>query len=313
MKIVIAGAGAMGSRFGLMLHEAGNQVILIDSWPEHVESINKDGLRAVHNGVEKVIPISAFLPDQVDPDYQADLIILFTKSLGLEVMLKSISGILSSTTNVLCLLNGLGHEEIIKRYVPEENIFVGSTIWTADLLGPGYVHLNGDGGVIFKNWMPGYENIAKGIVEILDKAGLGAQYSENIMQSIYSKVALNATLNPLCTLLECVPADLGKSPLANEMLRNIISEISAVAAAEGVQIDVTESVNFIESKANDRENIGQHYPSMHQDLIQNNRRTEIDSINGAIASKGRKYGIPTPYCDLITQLIHTKEFLRSAK
>lgn len=30
MKIAIAGAGAMGSRFGLMLHRAGHEVILID-------------------------------------------------------------------------------------------------------------------------------------------------------------------------------------------------------------------------------------------------------------------------------------------
>ena len=32
MKIAIAGAGAMGSRFGMMLHQAGNDVILIDQW-----------------------------------------------------------------------------------------------------------------------------------------------------------------------------------------------------------------------------------------------------------------------------------------
>ena len=32
MKIAIAGAGAMGSRFGLMLHQGGNEVLLIDAW-----------------------------------------------------------------------------------------------------------------------------------------------------------------------------------------------------------------------------------------------------------------------------------------
>lgn len=31
MKIIIAGAGAMGSRFGLMLHQAGNDVIFVGS------------------------------------------------------------------------------------------------------------------------------------------------------------------------------------------------------------------------------------------------------------------------------------------
>ena len=42
MKIIIAG-GAMGSRFGLMLHQAGNDVIFVDGWPEHIEAIRKTG------------------------------------------------------------------------------------------------------------------------------------------------------------------------------------------------------------------------------------------------------------------------------
>ena len=39
MKIAIVGAGAMGSRYGYMLHEAGNEVMLIDSWKDHVDTI----------------------------------------------------------------------------------------------------------------------------------------------------------------------------------------------------------------------------------------------------------------------------------
>ena len=50
-----------------------------------------------------------------------------------------------------------------------------------------------------------------------------------------------------------------------------------------------------------------HYPSMHQDLVQNHRLTEIDYINGAVAKKGDSLGIPTPYCHMITDLVHAKE------
>ena len=59
MKIIIAGAGAMGSRFGLMLHQAGNDVIFVDGWPEHIEAIRKNGLVADFNGevVTAKIPI----------------------------------------------------------------------------------------------------------------------------------------------------------------------------------------------------------------------------------------------------------------
>ncbi|MDV2556704.1 ketopantoate reductase C-terminal domain-containing protein, partial [Enterococcus faecalis] len=62
-----------------------------------------------------------------------------------------------------------------------------------------------------------------------------------------------------------------------------------------------------------RETIGLHHPSMYQDLITNHRLTEIDYINGAIVRKGKVYGIATPYCQFLTELIHCKENLLHAK
>ena len=50
-----------------------------------------------------------------------------------------------------------------------------------------------------------------------------------------------------------------------------------------------------------------HYPSMHQDLIQNHRKTEIDYLNGYVSRKGKEYGINTPYCDTVTIIIHGRE------
>ena len=47
MKIAIAGAGAMGSRFGLMLKQGGNDVLLIDGWQEHINAIKENGLKAI--------------------------------------------------------------------------------------------------------------------------------------------------------------------------------------------------------------------------------------------------------------------------
>lgn len=47
---------------------------------------------------------------------------------------------------------------------------------------------------------------------------------------------------------------------------------------------------------------GDHYPSMAQDM-KNRRKTEIDSVNGAISRYGRQAGIPTPANDLLTRLV----------
>jgi len=42
-RIVFVGAGAIGGYAGALLARAGNDVTLVDGWPEHVEKIRRDG------------------------------------------------------------------------------------------------------------------------------------------------------------------------------------------------------------------------------------------------------------------------------
>ena len=44
-RIVVVGAGAVGGYVGGHLTRAGHDVTLIDSWPEHVEAMRRDGLQ----------------------------------------------------------------------------------------------------------------------------------------------------------------------------------------------------------------------------------------------------------------------------
>lgn len=74
MKIAIAGAGAMGSRFGLMLHQSGNEVLLIDGWAEHVQQIKEHGLQANFNGKEVEAKLPIVLQSEVEKEDQVDLI-----------------------------------------------------------------------------------------------------------------------------------------------------------------------------------------------------------------------------------------------
>jgi len=37
------------------------------------------------------------------------------------------------------------------------------------------------------------------------------------------------------------------------------------------------------------------------------RKTEIDVINGAVADKGKELGVPTPFNDLIVELVRAAE------
>ena len=58
-KVIVVGAGAMGSLFGGLLAEGGLDVTLVDVWQDHVDAINTHGLKMVGHGGDRMIPVKA--------------------------------------------------------------------------------------------------------------------------------------------------------------------------------------------------------------------------------------------------------------
>lgn len=312
MRIAVAGAGGMGGRFALYLHQAGNEVFLIDQWQANIDAIRADGLQAELNGAHVSARIPVYAPQELkDRSLQADLVIALTKAPQLDAMFQALSPVLHQDTMVLCLLNGLGHEEVLSRYVPMERILLGVTMWTAGMSGPGKLKLGGNGKVEIQNLRPEGADAAHEIVRVFSEAGLNAVYSGNVRWSIWRKACVNGTLNPLCSLLECNIHDLSTTPGIQDTMMDIIHEFAAAAETEDVHLDPQEVYAHIAS-AFPIETIGLHYPSMYQDLVLNHRLTEIDYINGAAARKAEAAGLSAPCCRLLTQLIHQKEALLGA-
>ncbi|SFK57108.1 ketopantoate reductase [Marinilactibacillus piezotolerans] len=308
MKFAIAGSGAMGSRFGFMLHQAGNDVILIDKWDAHIQEIRQNGLTVNYNGTEKVVKIPIYRPNEVKG--KVDVIFMFTKAMFLGEMLEDIQPIIKEDTQVVCLLNGIGHETVMKKYVSLENILIGVTIWTAGLIGPGKIDLEGTGSTEIQNFVPGGEEKAKEIVKVLEEAGLNGVYSENVKFSIWRKACVNGALNATCSLLDATLGEMFETDQAISITEKIVKEFVDVAAKQDVQLDFNDTVEYIVKSAKE---LGHHYPSMHQDLVQHHRLTEIDYINGAVARLAVEYGIEAPTNELITKFIHAKEQLLKVK
>lgn len=307
MLTYIAGSGAMGCRFGYQLHKKGNEVILLDMWEDHIKAIKENGLN-IKGDKEDNIKIEIMKPSEATR--KADLIILFTKAMQLPTMLESIKPIIEDDTKVLCLLNGLGHEDVMKQYLPEKNILLGVTVWTAGLKNPGEVLLTGTGSVNLQSIDKAGEDEARKIVEILNDAELNVTYDEDVLPSIWRKACVNGTMNSTCALQDATIGEFFASEEAKRVVDTIISEFVAVGEASGVKLNEKEISDYVYKTS---VAAAEHYPSMHQDLVQNHRLTEIDYINGAVARKGKELGIETPYCQMITDLIHSKEQILGIK
>lgn len=192
MRVYIAGSGAMGCRFGYQLSKTNHEVILLDNWDAHIEAIRENGLR-VTGDFDETVQLPIMKPTEATE--VADLIILLTKADQLPKMLLDIKGIIGEQTKVLSLLNGLGHATTMRRYVPDESIMVGVTIWLAGLKGPGHVHLEGPGSIAVQN-MVGDSQSVEGIVDMFNEAGLNATYDDHVINAIWQKACVNGTMNP---------------------------------------------------------------------------------------------------------------------
>lgn len=303
MLVYIAGAGAMGCRFGYQIQESGEEVILLDNWADHIKAIQENGLQIIGDA-ELNVQIPIMYPKEATK--KADLIILFTKAMQLEKMLEDIQGIIDENTKVLCLLNGLGHEDVIKKYLNTKNIILGVTIWTAGLKGPGTAILQGVGTIDLQSLDANEHAAGQKVTEMLNAANLNATYNEDVLPSIWRKACVNGTMNSLCAILDAPVGEVCSKDDAIAMIHEIIQEFVTVGKAEGVSLDLAEITKYVFDTA---VKAAKHYPSMHQDLVQNKRYTEIDYLNGAVNKKAEKLGIDTPYCRLITQIIHAKEQL----
>lgn len=301
MKIYIAGAGAMGCRFGYMLKKADQDVTLLDFWQEHIQKIQQDGLSIVGDVNDRIsIPIGQ------PKDYTAsgDLIILFTKAMGLANMLQHIQHLIGEKTKILCLLNGLGHEDVMAQYVDRSKILLGVTIWTAGLKGPGVALLQHSGTVNLQSLDPKGKQEAQGIVDVLNQAKLNVTYDEDVYPSLWKKACVNGTMNATCAITDATIGQFFDSKDGCQIVHQLIEEFVQVAKASGIMLDQQAITKYVFDSA---AQLGSHYPSMHQDLIQNHRLTEVDYITGAVWKKGQSLGIATPYCAMLTQLIHAKE------
>lgn len=310
MRIVIAGAGAMGCRFGDALHRHGQDVALVDSWPDHVAAIRANGLRVEDESGLHVSHIPVVTFDQAGELDTAELLIVFGKALQTADIAEACRPLTTGTTRVLTLQNGLGNIEAIEKTMHPGRIMAGTTTLGTELLGPGAIRALGTGHTYLANVDGGTDETLAHIVRVMADAGLRAEYSPDVSRIIWAKVAFNCVLNALSALIRVPVGTLSEYAHLNRLVSPVVDEVVAVANTDGVMLSASE-VHTLLQDALDRTRPGSshHLPSMLQDLLRG-RPTEIDHLNGAVVRKGAQNGVPTPVNETLTHLVRLSEQLR---
>lgn len=303
LNIAVLGAGAMGSLFGGLLAERGQQVTLLDVNEPHLQTVRTQGLRLNTDagGIRNIRVAAACRPDEART--VPDLLMVFTKSLHTVGALKSASHLIGPETLVMTLQNGLGNVEALAPVVSLTQILVGMTTWPADLIRPGEVHSHGEG-MVSTMFADGTQRpTLNPVVAALESAGLNCRVDNAVWKAIWEKVAFNTALNSLCTVTGCTVDQIGASPEGLKMAMDVASEVVTVAHSQNVQADLTHVKSTMIHAIT--HHCG-HKPSMLQDLLAG-RRTEIDALNGAVVEYAKQSNLATPHTAMLLHLVRLME------
>jgi len=302
VKIAILGAGAMGSIFGAMLAEGGNQVTLIDVWREAVNAINANGLQVDDkDGKTRTIKLRA-VTSPAEAGAQ-DLVVVFVKAFHTEDAVRSATPLLGASTNILSLQNGWGNAPKIAAIVGSDKVLMGVTYHSATVLGPGHVQHAGWGKTIIGELEASAGARLERVAQAFRAGGMEVETTPHIRKEIWSKLALNVCTLPTAALLRFYAGELVQHDGTLRMMENLLREVVEVANAQEIPLDYNERWSAITGLL---ERAKGARGSMVQD-VENRRRTEIDVINGAVVNAGERLGIPTPYNNTMVWMVKALE------
>ena len=305
LKIAVLGAGAMGCLFGGLLSEKGLDVVLIDVWKEHVDKINKDGLKMDGHGGDRFIKIKATTePNTVG---KVDVIIVMCKATALEKALTNSKNIIGDKTVLMSFQNGIGHEAIMRKIAGKVKVLGATTTQASNILGPGNIKNHGS----LPSWIGEYDGgISERVTDIAETFSahnLETIASKDVKKRKWMKLFALTAIGPLSAMFDLNHTELyienNAQNYSRDLGKKIILETREVALADGVQVSEEECLDMfnkiIDSKQTNKS-------SMAFDILYK-RKSEIDFINGAVSKIGKGHGIATPLNDMLYKMIKVKE------
>jgi 2-dehydropantoate 2-reductase len=300
MKIVIMGAGAMGSLFGGLLALSEEEVWLVDILKEQIDTIRSVGLTLEDKGKRQIIRVNA--TSDAASIGKADLVIFFVKTYHTEKAASDALVFQKKDTVFLTLQNGLGNEEAICKGVDRKNVMLGVTNHGATLLGPGHIRHAGWGKTYIGELDGKMTDRVTQIAQVFNKAGVETEVSSNIHRVVWNKLFINVGLNAVAALTGLKNGQLLDYPETLRLLEALVSEAVEVARKKGIPIEGNplEKVKaVVEATRENRCSMGQDFD--------HRRRTEIDAINGAVVKEAERLGIAVPFNQAITDLVKVVE------
>lgn len=316
MRIVIVGAGSIGCYLGGLLASDSAVHVTLVGRPALTYAVEQLGLTVgTPEGPRTTTPADRFtLAINASAAAAADVVLVTVKAKDTAAVGTALAQVLTSTTPVICLQNGLHGRDRLAAAMPDHRVLAGTVAFNVVRAAPATFLRTTSGDVVVES-----DPSLEAFVAASAAAGLPIEQRADMPAVHAAKLLLN--LNNAINALS-------RQPLAQELadrdFRRVLAasqrEALAAFAAAGLTparltpLPPALMARILELPTPLFRLLARTALTVHPDArssmaddLDRARPTEITELQGEVARLGRAHGIPTPVSDALVRLVRDAE------
>lgn len=324
-RVLVLGSGAIGGTISGHLLHAGISTQTVVTNPEIRAALQRHGFRHLGHTPLRRVPCAGVLASTAEVEGQVDYILLAVPPPAVEEAAREVAPKLADGGRFVCFQNGLCEERVAK-IVSAEKVVGAVVAWGASMPEAGVFDRTSEGGFTLGRIDGKSDPALERLAQLLTPVG-PVDITTNLLGARWSKLAINCAVSTLGTIAGKHIGALLKTPMARRLGLEIITEVTAVARANGVRMEpvaTTFDVGALALGSGEVRGsvrpmllfrhamllaIGYRYRRMRSSMLramEKGRPPAVDFLNGEIVDHGKRVGVPTPVnqaaCEIVWRI-----------
>ncbi len=315
MRVVVLGAGALGSLYASWCADAGHDVCLVCR-PAHADAVNSAGLVVRDpDGGERTVALTAVTDAAATP--AADVVLVASKAQDTGELLDAYPG---APVGAWSVQNGARQAEPLVRRFGDAAIGCSSMVG-ATLVRPGALHHTFSGATYIGALDTSSPESVAAVAGVLASPRVEVVVRDDIESVLWSKAVLATGAMGMSVLLRLPYHHVFVEPAAREVFYDIVRDASRVSEAVGVQlVDLPGPLQAGSLMAMPRaeallrlEEVGRKMVAAGQTSVrvsmlqslESNRRLEVRAVFGDLVEIADAHGLDVPLLRAVTRVAET--------
>ena len=295
------GLGGAGGYFGGLLVEAGKDVTFV-ARGDHYRTIREKGLtvRCVRGDFHIEKPE---LIDSIRKIEDPELVLIFVKTYHTMQVTRELSTVVSDRTAIVTFQTGLENDHQIKQIIPANMVYPGFAFINSSKPEPGLIEqISGPCTLTFGDRSKTPNEVLNKVELLLKEGGIDATLSDDIERDMWVKLVWIATFSGMTSIYRSRVGPILNNKEGCRIFTQCLDEAFAIADAMEISIP-DETRKKIYGKIKYYKSEGANAKTSLLLDIENNRRTEIETLQGSLVRYARETGVAAPIMNLIYNII----------